>query len=324
MKKSIKNDIDPSEITPERLFLERRNFIKGGVAAGSMAATALLFRAFLPSRTTSVTDTLLRADAKNAADNLSVTESLSPNTFEQISGYNNYYEFSTSKDAVQRKVDNFVTSPWTLSVGGMVNKPREFALDDLTKFGAEEYIYRFRCVEAWSMVIPWNGFQLKSLLEMVEPTPEAKYVAFETFYDPQIMQSSFSAGIDLPYVEGLRLDEAMHPLTLIANGIYGKPMPKQNGAPIRLVVPWKYGFKSIKSIIKITLTDTEPPTTWNLAAPDEYGFYSNVNPDVNHPRWSQATESRIGELGRRKTLPFNGYAEQVAQMYAGMDLKANF
>jgi sulfoxide reductase catalytic subunit YedY len=205
-----------------------------------------------------------------------------------------------------------------------VQKPRTFDFEELLKFEQEERIYRFRCVEGWSMVIPWVGFPLKKILDAVEPLGNAGYVAFQTLYDAKQMQSSFSAGIAFPYVEGLRLDEALHPLTILATGLYGKQMPNQNGAPVRLVVPWKYGFKSIKSIVRITLTDSEPPTTWNIAAPDEYGFYSNVNPKVSHPRWSQATERRIGEIGQRETLPFNGYAEQVASLYEGMDLKKFF
>ena len=206
----------------------------------------------------------------------------------------------------------------------LVQKPKTFDVEELLKFVQEERIYRFRCVEGWSMVIPWVGFSLKTLLDKVEPLGTAKYVAFETLYDSKQMQSSFSAGIDLPYVEGLRLDEALHPLTILATGLYGKQMPNQNGAPIRLVVPWKYGFKSIKSIVRISLTAEEPPTTWNIAAPKEYGFYSNVNPSVRHPRWSQATENRIGEYTRRPTLMFNGYAEQVESLYGGMDLKRFF
>jgi sulfoxide reductase catalytic subunit YedY len=206
----------------------------------------------------------------------------------------------------------------------MVQKPRTFDIDELLKFEQEERLYRFRCVEAWSMVIPWVGFPMKKLLDQVEPLGTAKYAAFQTAYDPKIMLSSFSAGIDFPYVEGLRLDEALHPLTILATGMYGKELPKQDGAPIRLVVPWKYGFKNIKSIVKITLTDREPPTTWNNYSEDEYGFYSNVNPSVPHPRWSQAKERRIGELGLRDTLPFNGYGDQVASLYEGMDLKKYF
>ena len=262
-----------------------------------------------------------------------------PNTFEEITNYNNYYEFATSKTAVARKAGEFITRPWTIEVGGLVNKPKVFDIDELLKFEQEERIYRFRCVEGWSMVIPWVGFPLKRILDAVEPNGAAKYVAFETFYsggkesdDPNVklpagkngMQSSFSAGIELPYVEGLRLDEALHPLTILATGLYGKQMPNQNGAPIRLVVPWKYGFKSIKSIVKITLTSSEPPITWKISAPSEYGFYSNVNPNVRHPRWSQATENRIGEYSQRKTSMFNGYADEVAGLYDGMDLKKFF
>ena len=208
--------------------------------------------------------------------------------------------FRRTSRPLRNKAAKFVTRPWTVEVSGLVQKPTTFGIEDLLNYDQEERIYRFRCVEAWSMVIPWNGFQLTKLLDRVEPLSQAKYVAFQSLYDPAQMQSSFFAGIDFPYVEGLRLDEAMHPLTLLATGLYGKPMPNQNGAPIRLVVPWKYGFKSIKSVVKITLTDDEPPTTWNLAAPREYGFYSNVNPEVNHPRWSQASERRIGEYGLRQ------------------------
>jgi sulfoxide reductase catalytic subunit YedY len=246
------------------------------------------------------------------------------NSLEDITNYNNFYEFATDKRTVAAKSTKLVTRPWTIEVDGSVHRPAVFGIEDLLRFDQEERIYRFRCVEAWSMVIPWIGFPLKRLLDRVEPLGSAAYIAFQSMYDPRVMQSSFSAGIDFPYVEGLRLDEALHPLTILATGIYGKEMPKQNGAPIRLVVPWKYGFKSIKSIVRITLTENEPPTTWNIAAPDEYGFYSNVNPTVAHPRWSQATERRIGELGLRDTLPFNGYADEVAGLYAGMDLRKYF
>jgi methionine sulfoxide reductase catalytic subunit len=247
-----------------------------------------------------------------------------PNTYKEITNYNNYYEFSTDKSSVADEAKDFVTRPWTLEVGGLVNKPKTFDIDDLLKFQQEERIYRFRCVEGWSMVIPWVGFPLKTLLDQVEPLGTAKYVAFETYFDKKQMPKWRYAGIDLPYVEGLRLDEAQHKLTILATGLYGKQMPNQNGAPIRLVVPWKYGFKSVKSIVKITLTDTEPATTWNLANPSEYGFYSNVNPGVSHPRWSQASERRIGDFGTRKTMMFNGYADDVANLYEGMDLKKYF
>jgi methionine sulfoxide reductase catalytic subunit len=313
-------DIKPSEITSESSYLNRRNFIRAGLAAATTGATALAYRYFNPTP-------LPPVEVKDISNielpkNFSTDEK--PNTFEQITNYNNFYEFGTSKDEPAREAQLLVTRPWTIEVGGMIQRPRTFDIEELLKFEQEERIYRLRCVEAWSMVIPWVGFPLKKLLDQVEPLGSAKYVAFETLYDKKIMLSSFSAGIDFPYVEGLRLDEALHPLTILATGMYGKELPKQDGAPIRLVVPWKYGFKSIKSIVKITLTDQEPPTTWNEAGPDEYGFYSNVNPAVRHPRWSQAKERRIGELGLRDTLPFNGYGEQVAALYEGMDLKKYF
>lgn len=309
-----------SEITPEHVYLNRRNFIRTGLVAGTTLATGLTYRLFNPSApgqpvTSDISD-LKRADIPPAGD--------PPNSFADITNYNNFYEFSTDKLGVAKKAEALVTRPWTVEVGGLVQTPRTFDIGELLRFPQEERIYRFRCVEAWSMVIPWVGFPLKTLLGLVEPLGNATHVAFETLYEEKVMQSSFSAGIDFPYVEGLRLDEALHPLTILATGLYGRQMPNQNGAPIRLVVPWKYGFKSIKSIVKITLTDREPPATWNIAAPDEYGFYSNVNPNVRHPRWSQATERRIGETGRRETLLFNGYADEVANLYAGMDLSKYF
>ena len=314
-------EIKPSEITPESVYLNRRNFIRAGLLAGTTAATGLTYRLFNPrSESTPATAPIELAGSGEGTPAAAET----PTSFEDITNYNNFYEFSTDKLAVARKARDLITRPWTVDVGGLVQKPRRFDIDELLVFDQEERIYRFRCVEAWSMVTPWVGFPLKKLLDVVEPLGTAKYVAFETRYDPQRMQSSYSAGIDFPYVEGLRLDEAMHPLTILATGLYGRQMPNQNGAPIRLVVPWKYGFKSIKSIVKVTLTDVEPPTTWNLAGPDEYGFYSNVNPAVRHPRWSQATERRIGEIGTRETLMFNGYGDQVAHLYEGMDLKKNF
>ena len=315
-----KADMKSSEITPERDYLNRRNFIRAGLLAGTGIATGLAYRYFNPTP-------LPPVEVKEIA-NVEMPKTFStdekPNAFEDITNYNNYYEFGTNKGDPARNAHKLITSPWTVEVGGMVQKPRIFGIEELLKFDQEERIYRHRCVEAWSMVIPWVGFPLKKLLDQVEPLGTAKYIAFQTAYDPKIMLSSFSAGIDLPYVEGLRLDEALHPLTILATGLYGKELPKQDGAPIRLVVPWKYGFKSIKSIVKITLTDQEPPTTWNIAASNEYGFYSNVNPSVPHPRWSQARERRIGELGLRDTLPFNGYGDQVASLYDGMDLKKYF
>jgi sulfoxide reductase catalytic subunit YedY len=247
------------------------------------------------------------------------------NSYKDITNYNNFYEFTTDKQEVAVLARNFTVRPWTLEVGGLVNKPQTFGIDDLLKkFQQEERIYRLRCVEAWSMVIPWNGFTLASLLKEVEPTSDAKYVRFETVYRPEEMPGLKSPFYSWPYQEGLRLDEAMNDLVLLATGLYGEPTLPQNGAPIRLVVPWKYGFKSIKSIVKIELVTEQPATLWNNAAPNEYGFYSNVNPAVDHPRWSQATERRIGEFERRATLPFNGYGEQVADLYKGMDLSVYY
>ncbi|MCX7644225.1 MAG: protein-methionine-sulfoxide reductase catalytic subunit MsrP [Rhodobacteraceae bacterium] len=250
--------------------------------------------------------------------------SLEPNTLEEISSYNNFYEFGTDKSDPARYAAALTTDPWAIEIGGLVERPGTYDLADILKGKAiEERIYRFRCVEAWSMVVPWNGFELRALLEQVGVRPSARYVAFQTLFRPEEMPGQRLPILDWPYVEGLRLDEAMHPLTLLATGIYGETIPNQNGAPIRLVVPWKYGFKSIKSIVRITLTEAEPPCTWNRQNPREYGFYSNVNPAVDHPRWSQATERRIGGglfAPRIPTLPFNGYAEEVASLYAGMDL----
>lgn len=309
-----------SEITPEDVYLNRRNFIRASLLAGTAVATGLTYRYFNPQPVEQVET----KEIANFEEPKTFSEIGAPNSLEDISNYNNYYEFSTDKRAVAKKAEKLVTRPWTIEVGGLVQKPKTFDIDEILKFPQEERIYRFRCVEAWSMVIPWIGFPLKTLLDQVEPLGTAKYVAFETQYDPKVMQSSYSAGIDFPYVEGLRLDEANHRLAILATGLYGKQLPNQNGAPVRLIVPWKYGFKSIKSVVKITLTDSEPPTTWNLAGPSEYGFYSNVNPGVDHPRWSQATERRIGEYSMQPTLMFNGYADQVAHLYDGMDLKKYF
>jgi sulfoxide reductase catalytic subunit YedY len=314
------DDIKSSEITDEKTYLNRRNFLRAGMLAGTTLASAGLYRFFNqpppPEVKTQIIESVTKSDFSRTTEKV--------NSLEEITNYNNFYEFSTSKTAVARASENFVTRPWTIEVGGMAQKPKTFDLEEILSFEQEERIYRFRCVEGWSMVIPWVGFPLKKILDAVEPLGGAKYVAFQTLYDAKQMQSSFRAGIDFPYVEGMRLDEALHPLTILATGLYGKQMPNQNGAPVRLVVPWKYGFKSIKSIVKIVLTDAEPPTTWNIAAPGEYGFYSNVNPKVSHPRWSQASERRIGEFGQRETLLFNGYAEQVASLYEGMDLKKFF
>ncbi len=314
------DDIKSSEITPERVYFSRRNFTRAGLLAGSALATGALYRGFLapiPEVDYQDPNVIARGTASEAG------EALTP--YSNITSYNNYYEFTTDKYGVARRARNFVTRPWTVTVDGLVNKPKTYDLDELLRLAAqEERIYRLRCVEGWSMVIPWTGLPLSAVLNDAEPNGNAAYVAFQTVEAPKQMPGWNSSGLDLPYVEGLRLDEAMHPLTLLASGLYGQPLPAQNGAPLRLVVPWKYGFKSIKSIVKITLTDRQPPTTWNLAAPREYGFFSNVNPNVAHPRWSQAKERRIGDFLRRDTLLFNGYADQVAGLYNNMNLRKNF
>ena len=299
----FRSNVPSSEITPKHVYLSRRDFMK---AAGIVGAGALL-----------------AACAPNAATGSPTPELADvPNSFEDITNYNNYYEFSTDKQAVAPLSKDFQTRPWDVEVGGLVNNPKTYAIEDLLKkFPSEERVYRLRCVEAWSMVIPWMGFPLAQLLKEVEPTSDAKFVRFEAVYRPEEMPGLKSPFYDWPYQEGLRLDEAMNDLTLLATGLYGELLPNQSGAPLRLVVPWKYGFKSIKGIVKIELTDTQPSTLWSTASPNEYGFYSNVNPNVSHPRWSQASERRIGELNRRPTLMFNGYEEQVAYLYEGMDLK---
>lgn len=307
--------IPSSEITPEQVYLSRRKFMLG---VGGLALSAAVLAAC--------------GGAMPAADSGTATPAGTPEptpdlrqeitSFESITTYNNFYEFSTDKQGVAPLAANLRTRPWTVQVGGLVAKPTTFGIEDLlSKFTQEERLYRLRCVEAWSMVIPWQGFALRKLLEVVEPTAEAKYVRFETLLDPEQMPGQKVGWYTWPYVEGLRLDEAMHDLTILATGLYGKTLLPQNGAPLRVVVPWKYGFKSIKSIVKIDLVAEQPTSLWMAAAPNEYGFYANVNPNVNHPRWSQASERRIGELSRRKTLPFNGYAEQVASLYADMDLR---
>jgi methionine sulfoxide reductase catalytic subunit len=318
--------IKSSEITDKQTYLNRRLFMRGAVLAGTAAATGLLYRKLNPPPIEAPKGEVLANVAKQTdsavANGFKVNEPLTP--LESITNYNNFYEFSTYKNEVAVRAKGFVTRPWSVVVDGLANKPRTFDLEELLKIQQEERIYRLRCVEGWSMVIPWVGFPLAALLEKVEPKAEAKFVAFQTLFDPDRMPNQITSVLDWPYVEGLRLDEAMHPLTIMATGLYGETLPPQDGAPIRLVVPWKYGFKSIKSVVKISLVAAQPPTTWNLYAPNEYGFYSNVNPSVPHPRWSQAKEQRIGEYTRRDTLPFNGYAEQVAKLYEGMDLRKNF
>ena len=300
MAQRWKSDLKQSEVTDEQIFVNRRHLLAGlagiGLAGGLPSALSAAQRA----------------------------EELVPNEWEDITSYNNYYEFGTGKSDPAKYAGALTTAPWSVEINGLVDRPAVYHLEDiLQKMAIEERIYRFRCVEAWSMVVPWNGFELADLLNMAGVQSQAKYVAFQTLYRPEEMRGQNYPVLDWPYVEGLRLDEAMHPLTLMANGIYGKQIPNQNGAPLRLVVPWKYGFKSIKSIVKITLTDTMPPTSWSLANAREYGFYSNVNPQVDHPRWSQATERRIGGglfAKRQPTLMFNGYQEDVAELYKDMDL----
>lgn len=321
------DNIHPSEITDKRVYLNRRLFMQSGILAATLAGTGFLYRRLNPPPMETAKGESLENVAKaNNSDALSkgflVNESLTP--FAAITNYNNFYEFSTDKGGVAPAAQGFVTQPWSVSVDGLVNKPKTFDLNELLKFPLEERVYRLRCVEGWSMVIPWIGFPLARLLELVEPTSAAKYVAFQTLFDPKRMPNQQTGVLDWPYVEGLRLDEAMHPLTILATGLYGEKLPPQDGAPIRLVVPWKYGFKSIKSVVKISLVANEPPTTWNIQAPGEYGFYSNVNPNVAHPRWSQARERRIGDYRTRETLMFNGYEQQVGHLYAGMDLQKYF
>ena len=308
--------IKSSEITSEHQYLSRRGFLKG---MGVISASAMVLAA---CRGQSVSSTDIPATMKVNNTPEGVGEPLT--SFEAITNYNNYYEFSTNKEAVARLAKEFSTSPWKIEVGGLVNNPKTFDLDDLEKFSQQERIYRLRCVEAWSMVIPWVGFPLAEMLREVEPTSGAKYVRFETIYDPNQMPGQKSDSYQWPYIEGLRLDEAMHDLTMLATGLYGQPLLPQSGAPVRLVVPWKYGFKSIKAIVKIDLVEEMPTSLWMAAAPNEYGFYANVNPEVSHPRWSQASERRIGESSRQKTLMFNGYEEEVAHLYSDMDLLVNY
>lgn len=306
MKNRFGTDLKWSDVTPKQMFLNRRQIMMG---AGAMAFAG---------------PALAKISAKPSALSTDAT----PNTLEDITSYNNYYEFGTGKEDPAAYAGSLTTSPWTVKIDGMVDKPGDYALEDLVSgMTLEERIYRFRCVEAWSMVVPWIGFQLSDLLARVGVQSGAKYVAFETLMRPEEMPGQQTGVLDWPYREGLRLDEAMHPLTILATGLYGEALPNQNGAPIRLVVPWKYGFKSIKAIVRITLVDKQPQTTWNMINASEYGFYSNVNPSVDHPRWSQASERPLGGglfAGRQPTRMFNGYEDQVASLYAGQDLKVDF
>jgi sulfoxide reductase catalytic subunit YedY len=319
--------VSDREITPPEIYFNRRSLLRAGVLAGSVVGTAGLYR-FLKGTPTkvSVTRELLGvASASDAPASSGFVVDEPKTSYESIANYNNFYEFTTNKMDVARVAEGFKSDGWRLVVDGLVRKPMTLNLDDLHGISPpEERVYRMRCVEAWSMVIPWAGFSLSKLLELVEPSSDAKYVAFETLLDSERMPGQKTDVLEWPYVEGLTLEEAMHPLAILATGMYGRELPPQDGAPVRLVVPWKYGFKGIKSIVKITFVAAQPVTTWSRRAPNEYGFYANVNPEVDHPRWSQATEQRIGESGRRKTLMFNGYAEQVAGLYKGMDLRVNF
>ncbi|HEU5098704.1 MAG TPA: protein-methionine-sulfoxide reductase catalytic subunit MsrP [Roseiflexaceae bacterium] len=327
------NNIPSSEITPERLFRSRRQFMRSAAALiGGGALLAACGAEVPPSASSQPTagaggNTGAAGPTAMSAQSDGTTDELGDKLtdYESVTGYNNYYEFTTDKEGVAALAKNFKTTPWTVAVGGLVGKPKTYTIEDLLKnFSQEERIYRHRCVEGWSMVIPWTGFPLAKLLQEVEPIAQAKYVRFETVMRPEEMPGQESGWYTWPYVEGLRLDEAMNDLALLVTGVYGKPALPQNGAPLRLAVPWKYGFKSIKSIVKIDLVADQPSSLWMNAAPNEYGFYANVNPDVPHPRWSQSTERRIGEFSRRKTLPFNGYADKVAHLYDGMDLSVNY
>ena len=307
---AYKPDLKYSAVTPERTYLNRRALLAGMAGAGALAASGAAAQD-MPQFSFKGFDT---------------TET--PNSYDEITSYNNFYEFGTAKTDPKQYASALTTDPWAVEIDGLVDRPGSYDLGDiLSKVDIDERIYRFRCVEAWSMVIPWNGFELRQLLALAGVQPSAKYVRFETLYRPEEMRGQRQPILDWPYVEGLRLDEAMHPLTIMATGLYGKDLPNQNGAPLRLVVPWKYGFKSIKSVVKITLTNKQPVNTWKAINHREYGFYSNVNPDVSHPRWSQASERRIGGgifAARLATLKFNGYEEQVGQLYAGMDLAKNY
>ena len=309
-------DLTFVDVTPKSVYFDRRKLLRVlGLAGLASAAGTRLFDLAIPTRSAAASTKLTTIKSP-----FSTTENL--NSFEEITHYNNFYEFGVDKDQPAKNAQKFVTSPWTVAVSGEIKKPRKFSIDEILKLAPlEERIYRHRCVEGWSIVVPWIGFSFSVLANLVEPTPKARFVAFESYYDPQQMPLGKYAGIELPYVEGLRLDEAMHPLTLLCVGMYGETLPNQDGAPVRMVIPWKYGFKGIKSLVKIRFVKDQPPTTWNLYSSHEYGFYSNVNPEVDHPRWSQARERRLPEFFKsHKTLMFNGY-DQVASLYSGMDLR---
>lgn len=312
-------DIRWSEITPKNLYLNRRKFLAGAAVAGVAAASGVGLREMVSPSTIALAGNKIDGIQKSP---FRTTEAITP--YKDVTTYNNYYEFSTDKDGPAKLAQNFRTHPWMVKIDGQVQKKQELDVDTIRKMAApEERIYRHRCVEGWSIVVPWVGFSLSELIKSVNPTGKAKFVEFTTIYDPKQMPGQQRQVLQWPYVEGLRMDEAMHPLALLCFGMYGEDLPNQDGAPIRIVVPWKYGFKSAKAIVRIRFTEKQPENTWNLSAPNEYGFYSNVNPKVDHPRWSQAKERRLGEFFKRPTLMFNGY-DQVASLYTGMDLKKNF
>ncbi len=325
MADKFKPDLTYSDVTPKTLYMGRRNFLLGLAATGAaVTAYKRLPGLFAPRATGSVPVPL---NGVVQSKYTTTGEKVTPENW--VTSYNNYYEFGVEKDDPSKNAKNFVTSPWTVSIEGEVAKPQKLSMDDILKVAPlEERVYRHRCVEAWSIVVPWIGYSFSNIVKLAEPTPKAKYVAFETYYDRKQMPLGSEAGIQLPYREGLRLDEAMNPLTLLCVGMYGETLPNQDGAPVRIVVPWKYGFKSAKSLVKIRFVKSEPETTWDMFTgvngTPEYGFYANVNPNVDHPRWSQAKERRLGEFLKRPTLMFNGYGDLVASLYAGMDLRKNF
>ncbi len=306
-----------SDVTPKALYMGRRNFLIGLLVVTGVVAAWKKYKYLLSGRGDGSVPVPLNGITKWPD---SINEKIS--SLSDVTHYNNFYEFGTGKEDPAANSKHFRVAPWTVTVDGEVKNKRQFSMDEILKLAPlEERIYRHRCVEGWSIVVPWIGYSFSALAKLAEPTPKAKYVAFESYYDPKQMPDGAMAGIELPYVEGLRLDEAMNPLTLLCVGMYGETLPNQDGAPVRMVIPWKYGFKSIKSLARIRFVQNEPPTTWNLTNSHEYGFYSNVNPNVDHPRWSQNTERRLGEFFKRPTLMFNGYGDQVASMYTGMDLK---
>ena len=310
-------DLKTSDVTPRDVYLNRRKFLQGMGIAGGVALAGKSVANLISPPASAYAARKLEGVIKGK---FNTDEKVTP--IQSVATYNNFYEFGTEKEQPSQNATKFVTSPWSVMVDGEVKKPRTFTMDEILKLAPlEERIYRHRCVEAWSIVVPWVGYSFSVLANLVEPTPNAKFVAFQSYFDMKQMPLWRYAGIQLPYVEGLRMDEAMHPLTLLCMGMYGESLPNQDGAPVRMVIPWKYGFKSIKSLVRIRFVKDQPPTTWNIAAANEYGFYSNVNPQVDHPRWSQAKERRLGELFKRPTLMFNGYADQVASLYTGMNLK---